>query len=202
MKKLLTLILAFALIVCGAFMTYALAEAANAPATGPVIDLTGLVIALLLAAFEFLFTRFARVLIPPAKKWLEAHTTEKERGLLWNAVCELVDAAEQIITGEKMGKEKMAYVQAGLMQRGLSVDTDMIEAAVKRLNERAMYAVGETLDMENLATLDLDDDGEPDLDITHWSLAQLKTFFKLNNFDDTGFTTREEYVDFLSNPPA
>lgn len=202
MKKILVLILTLALLLCGAFFACAVAEAPDAPASGPVIDLTGLVIALLLAAFEFLFTRFARVLIPPAKKWLEAHTTEKERGLLWNAVCELVDAAEQIITGEKMGKEKMAYVQAGLMQRGLSVDTDMIEAAVKRLNERAMYAVGETLDMENLATLDLDDDGEPDLDITHWSLAQLKTFFKLNNFDDTGFTTREEYVDFLSNPPA
>lgn len=202
MKKLLIMILILAILLYGAFCVCAAAEASNAPSAGPVIDLTGLVIALLLAAFEFLFARFARVLIPPAKKWLEAHTTEKERGLLWNAVCELVDAAEQIITGEHMGKEKMAYVEAGLLQRGLKVDTDMIEAAVKRLNERAMYAVGETLDVESMATLDLDDDGEPDLDITHWSLAQLKTFFKLNNFDDTGFTTREEYVDFLSNPPA
>lgn len=202
MKKILSVILAFVLIVCGAFLTCALAEGGDAPASGPVIDLTGLVIALLLAAFEFLFARFARVLIPPAKKWLEAHTTEKERGLLWNAVCELVDAAEQIITGEHMGKEKMAYVEAGLMQRGFRVDTDMIEAAVKRLNERALQAVGETFEIEHYGTLDLDKDGEPDLDITHWSLAQLKTFFKLNNFDDTGFTTREEYVDFLSNPPA
>ncbi len=197
MKKILVLILA--LLLCGAFFACAVAEAPDAPAAAPVVDLTGLVIAVLLAVFEFLFTRFARVLIPPAKKWLEAHTTEKERGLLWNAVCQLVDAAEQIITGEKMGKEKMAYVEAGLLQRGLKVDTDMIEAAVKRLNERATYTLGDAF---GISTLDLDDDGMPDLDITHWSLAQLKTFFKLNNFDDTGFTTREEYVDFLSNPPA
>ena len=199
MKKILVLILALALLLCGAFFACAVAEAPDAPAAAPVVDLTGLVIAVLLAVFEFLFTRFARVLIPPAKKWLEAHTTEKERGLLWNAVCQLVDAAEQIITGEKMGKEKMAYVEAGLLQRGLKVDTDMIEAAVKRLNERATYTLGDAF---GISTLDLDDDGMPDLDITHWSLAQLKTFFKLNNFDDTGFTTREEYVDFLSNPPA
>lgn len=197
MKKILVLILA--LLLCGAFFACAVAEAPDAPAAAPVVDLTGLVIAVLLAVFEFLFTRFARVLIPPAKKWLEAHTTEKERGLLWNAVCQLVDAAEQIITGEKMGKEKMAYVEAGLLQRGLKVDTDMIEAAVKRLNERATYTLGDAF---GISTLDLDDDGMPDLDITHWSLAQLKTFFKLNNFDDTGFTTREEYVDFLSNPHA
>lgn len=78
----------------------------------------------------------------------------------------------------------------------------MIESAVKRMNERAMYSAGEAFNIENVTTLDLDNDGEPDLDITHWSLAQLKTFFKLNNFDDTGFSTREEYVDYLSNPPA
>lgn len=201
MKKILSVILAFVLIVCGAFLTCALAENAEAPASGPVIDLTGLVIALLLAAFEFLFARFARVLIPPAKKWLEAHTTEKERGLLWNAVCELVDAAEQIITGEKMGKEKLAYVEAGLMQRGFKVDTDMIEAAVHRGKNRVKTALGDLLELDP-APVDLLENGEPDLDITHWSLAQLKTFFKLNNFDDTGFTTREEYVDYLSNPPA
>ena len=166
-----------------------------------MIDLTGLVIALLLAAFEFLFARFARVLIPPAKKWLEAHTTEKERGLLWNAVCELVDAADQIITGEHMGKEKMAYVEAGLLQRGLRVDTDMIEAAVHRGKNRVKTALGDLLELDP-APVDLLENGEPDLDITHWSLAQLKTFFKINNFDDTDFTTREEYVDYLSNPPA
>ena len=138
MKKILAVLLAAILILTGGLLAYALAEAPAVPAAGPTVDVTGLVIAVLLAAFEFLMARFARVLIPPAKAWLEAQTTEKERGLLWNAVCELVDAAEQIIKGPAMGERRKAYVEAGLRQRGLSVDSDMIEAAVKRMNDGFM----------------------------------------------------------------
>ncbi len=147
MKKYIAMLLVVALLVCGAFLTYAMAEAA-APTTGPVVDLTGLVIALLLAAFEFLMARFARVLIPPAKAWLEAHTTEKERSLLWNAVCELVNAAEQIIKGPDMGAKRKAYVEAGLAQRGLKVDTDMIEAAVKQMNDRMLATFVDAFEAE------------------------------------------------------
>ena len=138
MKKFVAILLVAVLILTGGLLAYALAEAPAVPAAGFTVDVTGLVIAVLLAAFEFLMARFARVLIPPAKAWLEAHTTEKERGLLWNAVCELVDAAEQIIKGPAMGERRKAYVEAGLRQRGLSVDSDMIEAAVKRMNDGFM----------------------------------------------------------------
>lgn len=203
MKKIISILLVTILVLCGAFCAYALAEAAvAAPSSAPLVDLTGVVVSVLALIFDFLLAWIAKVIIPPIKAWLATHTTEKQRGLLWDAVCQLVDAAEQIITGEKMGEKRKAYVEAGLQQRGLTVDGDLIEAAVKRMNERAMYALGDTLDIEHMATIDLDEDGEPDLDITHWSLAQLKTFFRLNNFDDTGFSTREEYVDYLSNPPA
>lgn len=147
MKKFFVILLAVALLLCGAFLACAVAEAPDAPAAAPVVDLTGLIIAVLLAAFEFLMARFARVLIPPAKKWLETHTTESERGLLWNAVCELVNAAEQIIKGPALGERRMAYVQAGLRQRGLAIDTDMIEAAVKQMNDRMMLTVGNAFDV-------------------------------------------------------
>ena len=158
MKKILVILLAVALLVGGVFCTYALAEAEEAaPRVAPTVDLTGLVIAMLLAAFEFLMARFARVLIPPAKAWLEAHTTEKERGLLWNAVCELVDAAEQIIKGPAMGEKRKAYVEAGLAQRGLSIDTDMIEAAVKRMNERGMAVIGEAFEVQTDVTAEAED---------------------------------------------
>ena len=42
----------------------------------------------------------------------------------------------------------MAYVQAGLQQRGFTVDTDLIEAAVKRMNERAKITAWDAFDMD------------------------------------------------------
>lgn len=197
MKKIVSILLVMALLMCGAFLTYALAEEADAPAAGPVVDLTGLVIAVLLAAFEFLMARFARVLIPPAKAWLEVHTTEKERGLLWNAICELVDAAEQIIKGSAMGERRMAYVEAGLRQRGLTVDRDLIEAAVKRVNERTMFAVGNVFEVpegEEIVPVPVDENGKPDLEITHWSVDQLRSFCTLNNIPAEGCASKEDYL--------
>lgn len=212
MKKILCVLLVTALLLCGAFMSYAIAEGGEAaPVSAPLIDLTGLAIALLVAAFEFLMARFARVLIPPAKSWLEAHTTEKERGLLWNVVCELVNAAEQIIQGPNMGARRKAYVVAGLRQRGLTVDIDMIEAAVKDMNERMKLRAGSIFNIEQEETttreieadgktivpLDLDANGEPDVEIEHWSLAQLRSFCALNNIFAEGCTTREDYIEAI-----
>ena len=200
MKKLLSLILAFALLISGPLLTVALAESpAPMPAAGVRIDITGLVIAVLLAIFEFLFSRFARVLIPPAKAWLEAHTTEKERALLWTAVCELVDAAEQIIKGPNLGERRKAYVEAGLAQRGLKIDDDMIEAAVKQMNDRMMFAIGNVFgatqrNNDDPVPVPLDDNGEPDLEITHWNAAQLKSFCELNGIPTEGCTTKEDYL--------
>lgn len=197
MKRIFCILLVVALL-CGVFFTCALAEVADAPASGPVVDLTGLVIALLLAAFEFLMARFARVLIPPAKAWLEAHTTDKERGLLWDAVCELVDAAQQIIQGPAMGERRKAYVEAGLAQRGLAIDTDMIEAAVKRMKDRGMAAIGTAFDVtteiKEAVPVPVDENGEPDLEITHWNAAQLKSFCELNGIPAEGCKTKEDYL--------
>lgn len=203
MKKIISVLLAFALLICGALLTVALAESpAPVPAAGVRIDITGLVIAVLLAIFEFLFSRFARVLIPPAKAWLEAHTTEKERALLWNAVCELVDAAEQIIKGPNLGERRKAYVEAGLAQRGLKIDDDMIEAAVKQMNDRMMAAMdtvfGATLhNADDPVPVPLDENGEPDLEITHWNAAQLKSFCELNGIPAEGCTTKEDFMNAI-----
>ena len=200
MKKLLALVLVVAIFLCGAFFIYTLAESADpAPAAGVRIDITGLVIAVLLAVFEFLLSRFGRVLIPPAKAWLEAHTTQKERDLLWNAVCELVDAAEQIIKGPNLGARRKAYVEAGLAQRGLKIDDDMIEAAVKQMNDRMMAAMGTVFgatlhNADDPVPVPLDENGEPDLEITHWNAAQLKSFCALNGIPAEGCVTKEDYL--------
>lgn len=193
MKKLFAMVMVIVMLLVWV-SCWTLAEEGGAAAPAPVVDLTGLLIALLLAAFEFLMARFARVLIPPAKKWLEAHTTEKERGLLWNAVCELVEAAEQIIRGPALGERRMAYVQAGLRQRGLTVDTDMIEAAVKQMNDRMMLAMG---DVFSTTTTETETEAVVDLEITHWSLDMLKSFCELNDIPAEGCVTREDYMDAI-----
>lgn len=207
MKKLVVLVLVLALLLCGAFFCWALAEDAGAAgAASPVtVDLTGLIIAVLLAAFEFLMARFAHKIIPPAKAWLEAHTTEKERGLLWNAVCELVDAAEQIIRGPAKGEQRMNYVQAGLRQRGLAVDTDMIEAAVKRMKDRAFATLAEGLEIRegNVETtktteteVELDD--YPHLPpLEEWPMEMIVAFTRDNGIPHEGCETKEEYIEAI-----
>lgn len=137
MKKFIAVLLAVALLLCGAFLTYAMAEAVDGtPRDAPLVDLTGVIIAVVLMVFDFLLAWIARVIVPPIKQWLETHTTEKQRGLMWDAICKLVDAAEQTIKGPGQGERRLAYVEAGLQQRGYKIDNDLIEAAVKQMNER------------------------------------------------------------------
>ena len=169
MKKLLALVLVISLLLFGAFFAYALAEAADTPhSSAPLVNLTGVVVAIVLAGFDFLLAWIAKVIVPPIKQWLNTHTTEKQKSLLWDAITELVDAAEQIITGPGMGERRMAYVEAGLAQRGFTVDRDLIEAAVRRMkqNTRIIFAdaFGAEVNKEpggcgEKDYCDLDDDG-------------------------------------------
>ena len=180
MKKILAVLLAVMLLMCSAFLACALAEAAEpTPRAAPLVDLTGVVVAVVLVIFDFLLAWIARVIIPPIKKWLETHTTEKQRGLLWDAVTSLVEAAEQTILGPGRGKERLEYVVAGLMKRGFTVDLDMIESAVKTMNDKAKQAFREAFEpIPGVLTeikereadgqerpkkdyCDLDDDGNP-----------------------------------------
>ena len=205
MKKFFVILLAVALLLCGALFS-AVAEGAEGGVTaGPVVDLTGLVIAVLLAVFEFLMARFAAKVIPAVKEWLDAHTTEKERGLLWNAVCELVDAAEQIIKGPAMGEQRMNYVQAGLRQRGLAVDVDMIEAAVKRMKDRTFTTLAEGLEIKEGVPVDFETtktkETEVEIDdyphlppLEEWPMEMIVAFTRDNGIPHKGCETKEEYI--------
>lgn len=205
MKKLLIILLAGALLLCSAMFPAVAEGAEGGVKAGPVVDLTGLIIAVLLAVFEFLMARFAAKVIPAVKEWLNAHTTEKERGLLWNAVCELVDAAEQIIKGEAMGEQRMNYVQAGLRQRGLTVDVDMIEAAVKRMKDRTFATLAEGLEIRegNVETTkttetEVEIDDYPHLPpLEEWPLEMIVAFTRDNGIPHDGCETKEEYIEAI-----
>lgn len=143
MKKFLAILLVFALVLCSALLVYAMAEAPEVePAPIPLVNLTGVVVALVLLIGDFLLAWIAKVIVPPIRRWIESHTTKEQRGLMWDAVCELVDAAEQTIRGPARGPEKFAYVNEMMRQRGFTVDKSMIEAALKRMGARTLDAVG------------------------------------------------------------
>ena len=200
MKKILAVLLAVILILTGAFFAYAIAETQeDAPSAAPLIDLTGLIIAVLALVFDFLLAWIARVIIPPIKEWLHERTTEKQRSLIWDATEKLVDAAEQIIIGPGEGKRRMAYVQAGLQQRGYTVDTDLIEAAVKRMNERAKEAAWHAFDIDGdeeskTETETVVDDDTELLSLEEWPLEMIVDFCRLNGIPHAGCETKDEYI--------
>lgn len=132
--KLFVALLIIAVII--SFAAVALAE--SAPASGGFqINLTGVIVSLLALLFNALLAWIAKVVVPPLKEWLATKTTTEQRGLMYTFVKELVAAAEQTIVGAGLGSEKMQYVIDGLKAKGITVDIDMIEAAVKEMNDAA-----------------------------------------------------------------
>ncbi len=152
MKRFIAILLAVILLagmilMMGGMIAYALAEAAEPAPGAPQVNLTGVIVAALALVFDFLLAWIAKVMIPPIKAWMKQHMTERQRDMAWDLICKLVDAAEQIITGPGMGTSRMDYVKQALLDRGVEVDTDLIEAAVKRMNERMMLTLEEGLDV-------------------------------------------------------
>lgn len=138
MKKLSVICLTLILALIFTFCT-AVAEEAAAPATEqePMIDLTELIISIVGMVFSLLLAWLVKAVIPPLKSWLAAKTTAEQRSLLYQIVQNLVNAAEQLM-GRGKGCEKIDYVIAALEEKGFEVDLNMIESAVKEMNDKAM----------------------------------------------------------------
>ena len=156
MKKIFSLFLAMMLLTVFC-CTFCLAETATEPAApaAPLVDLTGLVVSIVVLIGEALLAWLLHAIIPPAKKWLDSHTTKNQQSVMWNVVKRLVEAAEQIITGEGKGDEKLAYVEAALRQHGYNIDRYLIEAAVREMNDRTLATIADELDIP-------DDEKNPD----------------------------------------
>ena len=199
MKKFLAVLLVAILVLGCLVYTVALAEAAEAAPGAPLVDLTRVVIAVLVLIFEFLLAWIAKVIVPPIKKWLDAHVTEKEKRMAWDTTCALVDAAEQIIKGPGMGTSRLNYVEAGLQERGLTIDTDMIEAAVRRMKERTMLTLADGLGIKPSMPPDDEeiDDDYPLPPLEEWPLEMIVDFCKGNGIACAGCQTKEEYIQAI-----
>ena len=144
MKKIFAFLLA--LMLLAVFCFTCLAETAAEPAA-PLIDLTGLTVSIVVLIGEAILAWLLHAIIPPAKKWLDTHATKNQQTVMWNVVKRLVEAAEQIITGEGKGDERLAWVEAQLRHYGYGFDRYVIEAAVKEMNDRSLAVIAEELDI-------------------------------------------------------
>ena len=133
----------FAILMC--LMLIALpALAEGEGAVGFTVDLTDVIVAVLMLAFEALLAWVAKSILPEAREWLMERTSESQRKTYYEVVEKLVEAAEQII-GRGFGDAKFDYVANELERRGLIIDREVIEAAVKEMNDRALLLAGEAL---------------------------------------------------------
>ena len=87
----------------------------------PMINLTG--------AINAILALLAAVITYKVIPWIKAKTTNEHQMFIEATVRTLVFAAEQIY-GAGHGREKMDYVVQKLEEKGYTVDTDDIEAAV------------------------------------------------------------------------
>lgn len=149
MMKFLAFLLAFflALILIFSVCSVTVAEEVVTPIVeqAPMIDLTQIIVSVIGLVFSFLLAWLAKAVLPPLKKWLDAKTTAEQRSLLYQVVEATVNAAEQVI-GRGKGSEKLQYVVDALEAKGLEVDLDMIEAAVKRMNDKTLAQAAELLE--------------------------------------------------------
>ena len=107
-------------------------------------DITHVVLSVLGVAFEVLVYVVYKNIVPAVKKWLDAKTTAEQQAMIYGIVKQCVLAAEQLI-GEGYGADKRKYVVDALNSKGIDIDFEMIEAAVKEMNDRSLKGLEKVL---------------------------------------------------------
>lgn len=84
---------------------------------------------------EAIMTLIAAIITVVIVPYIRSKTTDTQRVELQTLVQIAVTAAEQLYIGTGKGKEKKAYVLQWLNDRGITVDTDKLDAMI----ESAVY---------------------------------------------------------------
>ena len=157
MKRIFALMMCVLLVI----MPAAMADAAGG-AAGVTVDLTGVIVSVVLLVFDVLLAWAAKTVVPAVKAWLDERTTESQQKRLYEITGKLVEAAEQVFIGKGLGNKKLQYVVEGLRARGYRVDVEVIEAAVKEMNDRALEMIGEVILPEEELPFDQPEEEPPD----------------------------------------
>lgn len=150
MKKFLTMLIC----VCMMMLILPVAAMAEEAAPNVTVDLTGVIVSVMVLVFDLILGWVAKAYLPSLKAWLDEKTTAQQQARIYDLIEKLVLAAEQII-GKGFGSDKFEYVRRELELRGIRVDREMIEAAVKEMNDKALKVVGETLSVEDTMEVEL-----------------------------------------------
>ncbi len=89
------------------------------------------------AAFMLIAAVITAVIVP----YIRSKTTDTQRAELQALVRIAVTAAEQLYVGTEKGKEKKAYVLEWLNERGITVDSEKLDAMI----ESAVYSLKEQI---------------------------------------------------------
>ena len=89
------------------------------------------------AAFMLIAAVITAVIVP----YIRSKTTDTQRAELQALVRIAVTAAEQLYVGTGKGKEKKAYVLEWLNERGITVDSEKLDAMI----ESAVYSLKEQI---------------------------------------------------------
>ncbi len=126
--------------------------------------------------------------------WIRSKTTGQQRDNLQALIRILVFAAEQIY-GAGRGEEKLEYVCERLRERGFEVSLPEIEAEVYKAFNMNLPMLGSA---ENDGG-DPEGHGDAKLNLSHWSLDQLKHFCALNGIAAAGCVTEEDFIAVIEH---
>lgn len=116
-------------------------EGEGSAAAGPevsqktAINLTPVINAAIALIGEILMAVIAVSVIPTLRAWMQTKLSKTQQEKTVEFIRQMVLAAEQVI-GKGCGGEKLEYVVRALERKGFSVDVNLIEAAVKDMNDR------------------------------------------------------------------
>lgn len=125
--------------------------------------------------------------------WIKARTTTAQQECFHALVRVLVYAAEQIY-GAGNGQQKFDYVCDRLRDKGYEVDRAAIEAEVYMAFKEATLRPDNIIS-ERDDTVDIVDG--VDVEITHWTLEQLRAFCADNGVPAEGAQTREDFINAI-----
>lgn len=134
----LMMVMMVACALIGAAMAESAAEMYLPTGIGNVtntVDLTPVINAGIALIGELLMAVVAAFVIPPVRRWMQAKMSKVQQEKTIEFIRQMVLAAEQMI-GKGCGSEKLEYVIGALERKGFSVDINLIEAAVKEMNDR------------------------------------------------------------------
>lgn len=147
---------------------------------------------ILIALFiEAVVNAIKPVWVKEGEKFTVSEYVSMAMGILLAVSCKINMLAYVVEVNYPLWVEYIFYVLTGI---AIGRGTNFLYDLWKKLKEWQNGNVLEATD--SYAPLD---DEDFDLNVTNWSLAQLKSFCALNNVNATGCETRDDYINAIEN---